>query len=80
MDATLMQNLELSKDSFLGDFLKKVEVSFKEQNFKQKNWVLILCSIMLHAFIFSTRIFPPSDADVLKLVVLTEEHLAWEKN
>ena len=32
-----MQNLELSKDSFLGDFLKKVEVSFKEQNFKQKN-------------------------------------------
>ena len=31
---------------------------------------------MLHAFIFSTRIFPPSDADVLKLVVLTEEHLA----
>ena len=32
-----MQNLELSKDSFLGDFLKKVEVSLKEQNFKQKN-------------------------------------------
>ena len=36
MDATLMQNLEISKDSFLGGSLKKVEVSFKEQNFKQK--------------------------------------------
>ena len=38
-----MQNLEISKDSFLGkdlttekDFLQKVELSFKEQNFEQK--------------------------------------------
>ena len=46
MDAitNLMQNLEISKEYFLGkdlttkkDFLKKVELSFKEQNFEQKN-------------------------------------------
>ena len=45
MDAitNLMQNLEISKDFFGGkdlatekDFLQKVELSFKEQNFKQK--------------------------------------------
>ena len=45
MDAitNLMQNLEISKDSFLGkdlttekDFLQKAEVSFKKQNFEQK--------------------------------------------
>ena len=45
MDAitNLMQNLEISKDSFLGkdlatkkDFLQKVELSFKEQNVEQK--------------------------------------------
>ena len=45
MDAiiNLMQNLETSKDSFLGkystterDFLQKVELSFREQNFEQK--------------------------------------------
>ena len=45
MDAitNLMQNLEISKDSFLGkdlttekDFLQRVETSFKEQNFEQK--------------------------------------------
>ena len=43
MDAitNLMQNLEISKDSFLGkdladdkDFLQKVELSFKYQNFE----------------------------------------------
>ena len=39
----LMQNLEISKDSFLEkdlttekDLLQKVELSFKEQNFEQK--------------------------------------------
>ena len=39
-----MQNLEISKNSFLGknletekDFLQKVETSFKEQNFEKKN-------------------------------------------
>ena len=38
-----MQNLEISKNSFLGknletekDFLQKVEISFKEQNFEKK--------------------------------------------
>ena len=38
-----MQNLEISKNSFLGkdlttekDFLQRVELSFKEQNFEQK--------------------------------------------
>ena len=45
MDAitNLMQNLEISKNSFLGkdlttekDFLRRVELSFKEQNFEQK--------------------------------------------
>ena len=45
MDAitNLMQNLEVSKDSFIAkdlttkqDFLQKVELSFKEQNFEQK--------------------------------------------
>ena len=45
MDAiiNLMQNLENSKDSFLEkystterDFLQKVELSFREQNFEQK--------------------------------------------
>ena len=45
MDAitNLMQNLEISKNSFLGkdlttekDFLQRVELSFKEQNFEQK--------------------------------------------
>ena len=45
MDAimNLMQNLEILKDSFLGkdlttkkDFLQKVELSFKKQNFEQK--------------------------------------------
>ena len=45
MDAitNLMQNLEISKDSFVEkdlrtkkDFLQKVEFSFKEQNFEQK--------------------------------------------
>ena len=45
MDAitNLMQNLEISKDYFLGkdlttkkDFLQNVERTFKEQNFKQK--------------------------------------------
>ena len=45
MDAitNLMQNLEISKDSFLGkdlatkkDFLQKVELSFKEEDVEQK--------------------------------------------
>ena len=45
MDAitNLMQNLEISKNSFLGkdlttekDFLQRVELSFKEQNIEQK--------------------------------------------
>ena len=45
MDAitSLMQNLEISKDSFLGkdlatkkDFLQKVELSFKEEDVEQK--------------------------------------------
>ena len=38
-----MQNLEISKNYFLGknletekDFLQKVEISFKEQNFEKK--------------------------------------------
>ena len=45
MDAitNLMQNLKVSKDSFMAkdltteqDFLQKIELRFKEQNFEQK--------------------------------------------
>ena len=35
---------------------------------------------MLHVFIFSSRIFSLSHEDVLKLVVLNEEHFCREKN
>ena len=88
MDAitNLMQNLEISKDSFLGkdlttekDFLQKVELSFKEQNFKQKiefSYYVGKCCMCLS---FQAE-YVPSHEDVLKLVGQIEEHFAWKKN
>ena len=87
MDAitNLMQNLEISKDSFLGkdlttekDFLQKVELSFKEQNFAQKiefSYYVGKCSMCLS---FQAE-YSPSHEDVLKLVFLTEKHFSREK-
>ena len=75
-----MQNLETSKNSFLGkdlttdkEFLQKVDLSFKDQNFEQKikftYYVGKYCmSLSFHAEYF------PNHENVLKLVVLTEEH------
>ena len=88
MDAitNLMQNLEISKDSFLGkdlttekEFLQKLEISFKEQNFEQNiefSHYVGKCCMCLS---FQAEYFP-SHEDVLKLVVLTEEYFAREKN
>ena len=79
-----MQNLEISKDSFLvkdltteKDFLQKLELSFKTQNFKQKIEFSYVgkCCICLS---FQAEYFP-SHEDVLKLVVLTEKHFVQEK-
>ena len=84
MDAitNLMQNLEISKDSFSGkdfttekDFLRKVELSFKEQNFEQKtefSYYVGKCSMCLS---FQAEYFPTHE-DVLKLVFLTEKHFS----
>ena len=84
MDAitNLMQNLEISKDSFLGkdlttekDFLQKVELSFKEQNFEQKiefsYYVGNSCKCL--SFHFKQNI-----SQVMK-TYLAEEHFALEK-
>ena len=80
-----MQNLEISKNSFLGknletekDFLQKVEISFKEQNFEKKiefSYYVRKCCMCLS---FQAEYFPNHE-DVLKLVVLTEEYFAQEK-
>ena len=88
MDAitNLMQNLEISKDSFLEkdlttekDFLQKVELSFKEQNFKQKNEFSYFVGKCCMCLTFQAEYFP-SHEDVFKLVVLTEVHCSREKN
>ena len=73
---------KISKDSFLGkdlttekDFLQKVELSLKEQNFEQKtesSYYVGKCCMCLS---FQAEYFR-SHEDVLKLVVLTEEHFA----
>ena len=87
MDAitNLMQNLEISKDSFLGkdlttekDFLQKVELSFKEQNFEQKIEFLYYVGYCCMCLSFQAEYFS-SHEHVLKLVDLTEEHFAREK-
>ena len=80
-----MQNLEISKDSFLGrylttekDFLQKAELSFKKQNFEQKiefSYYVGKCCMCLS---FQVEYFP-SHEDVLKLTVLTEKHFVQEK-
>ena len=84
MDAitNLMQNLEIAKDFFLGkdlttekDFLQKVELSLKEQNFEQKiefSYYVGKCCMCLS---FQAE-YVPSHEDVLKLVVQIEEHFA----
>ena len=74
----LIQNLEISKNSFLGkdlttkkDLLQNVEFNFKEQNFEQKiefSYYIGKCSMCLS---FQAEYFP-SHEDVLKVVVLTE--------
>ena len=88
MDAitNLMQNLETSKDSFLGKysttekfFLQKVELSFREQNFEQKIELSYYVGKSCMYLSFQSECLP-SHEDVLKLVVLTEEHFAQEKN
>ena len=83
--ANLIQNLEISKYFFLEkdvtnkkDFLQKVELSFKEQNFKQKiefSYYVGKCCMCLS---FQIEYFPSHEA-LFKLVVLTEEHFAREK-
>ena len=87
MDAitNLTRNIEISKDSFGGKdlttkkhFLQKVELGFKEQNFKQKfdfSYYVGKCCMCLF---FQAEYFS-SHGDVLKLVVLTEEHFIQEK-
>ena len=81
----LIQNLEISKASFWKDlttekdFLQKVELNFKEPNFEQKiefSYYVGKCC----ACLFFQVEYSPSHEDVLKLVVLTEEHFAREKN
>ena len=88
MDAitNLMQNLETSKDSFLGkystterDFLQKVEISFREKNFEQKIELSYYVGKYCMCLSFQSEYFP-SHEDVLKLVVLTEEHFPQEKS
>ena len=74
----LIQNLEISKNSFLGkdlttkkDLLQNVESNFKEQNFEQKiefSYYIGKCCMCLS---FQAEYFP-SHEDVLKVVVLTE--------
>ena len=74
----LIQNLEISKNSFLGkdlttkkDLLQNVEFNFKEQNFEQKmefSYYIGKCCMCLS---FQAEYFP-SHEDVLKVVVLTE--------
>ena len=74
----LIQNLEISKNSFLGkdlttkkDLLQNVEFNFKEQNFEQKiefSYYIGKCRMCLS---FQAEYFP-SHEDVLKVVVLTE--------
>ena len=93
MDAitNLMQNFKkkfpkkISKDSFWGkdlttekDCLQKVELSFKEQNFEQKIEFLYYVGKCCMCLSFQAEYFL-SREDVLKLVVLTEEHFASEK-
>ena len=87
MDAitNLMQNLEISKDSFLGkdlttekDFLQKVELSFKEQNFEQKTEFSHYVGKCVMCLSFQAEYFP-SHEYAFKLVVLTEEQFAREK-
>ena len=75
MDAitNLMQNLEISKD-----FLQKVELSFKEQNLKQKIEFSYYVEKYCMCLSFHAEYFP-SHEDVVKLVVLTEKHFAREK-
>ena len=80
-----MQNLEISKDSFLGkgltiekDFLQNVELSFKEQNVEQKIEFLYYVGNCCMCLSFQAEYFP-SHEDVLKQVALTEEHFAQEK-
>ena len=80
-----MQNLEISKDSFGGkylttekDFLQKVELSFKKQNFEQKIELSYCVGKCCMCLFFQAEYFP-SHEDVLKLVVLTEEDFAREK-
>ena len=75
-----MQNLEISKDSFLGkdlttekDFLQKVDLSFKDQNFEQKTKFTYYVGKCCMSLSFQAEYFPTHE-DVLKLVVLTEEH------
>ena len=80
MDAItyLMRNLEISKDPFLGkdlttenNFLQKVKVSFKEQNFQQKIEFSYYIGKFCICLSFQAEYFP-SHEDVFKLVVLTE--------
>ena len=73
---------EISKDSFLGkdlttekDSLQKVELTFKEQNFEQKIEFLYYVGKCCICLAFQAEYFL-SREDVLKLVVLTEEHFA----
>ena len=90
MDAitNLMQNFKkkfpkkISKDSSWGkdlttekDFLQKVELSFKEQNFEQKIEFLYYVGKCCMCLSFQAEYFI-SREDVLKLVALTEEHFA----
>ena len=84
--ANLIQNLEISKGSFLGKRFNKRErlstkgrIIFKEQNFEQKiefSYYVGKCCMCLS---FQVEYFP-SHEDVLKLAVLTEKHFVQEKN
>ena len=74
----LIQNLEISKNSFLGknltakkDLLQKVEFSFKEQNFKQKIEFSYYIGKRCICFSFQA-VYIRSHEDVLQIVVLTE--------
>ena len=87
MDAVtnLMENIEIWKDSFLGkdlttekDFLQKVELSFKEQNFKQKVEFLYYVGKCCMSLSFQAQ-YLPSHEDVVKLVALNEEYFAPQK-
>ena len=61
------------------DFLQKVELSFKEQNFEQKIELSYCVGKCCMCLFFQGEYFP-SHEDVLELVVLTEEDFARKKN